>query len=76
VLNTLQGLFICVSFVFTTAKVRQLLKVKFLKCCGKQRQRFRVTKSGSTDITSLSKSTAQRKASNTSVNKLDKNVIV
>ncbi|XP_076458451.1 uncharacterized protein LOC143292149 [Babylonia areolata] len=51
IMNSLQGLFICLSFVFTR-KVLSLLRDKLCR-----RRKFKVTKSASTDMTNLSKST-------------------
>lgn len=62
IMNTLQGLFICLSFVFTR-KVLTLLKAKFCRT----KRTFKVTKSGSTDLTNISRaSTANRKMSSAS----------
>ena len=70
VMNTLQGLFICLSFVFTR-KVLHHLKAKF---CG--RKTFRVHKSGSTDMTNLSKSQSSNRKLSSASARISNNAVV
>ena len=70
VMNTLQGLFICLSFVFTK-KVLHHLKAKF---CG--RKKFRVTRSGSTDMTNVSKSQSSSRKYSSGSARISNNAVV